>query len=261
MTLETTTNAAPFLSIITVTKNNLDGLKRTAQSIRMQSAQDYEWIVVDALSDDGSDSYLQTDMPHLYIREADAGIYDAMNKGIRASSGIYMMFLNAGDCLSDMDIIATVMQAAADNPDFIYGDALETNGFFKKAHLLRSIDWGMPTHHQAMIYRRDALQPLFYDLTYKIAADYDFMRRFLKAAKSTHYIPAALCIFENGGLSETRRELARKEQYDIRKNCGVPDLKNGFIYLAQAITAFLRERTPSVYFPLRRSFSDFLTRT
>ncbi|PZO86552.1 MAG: hypothetical protein DI626_06230 [Micavibrio aeruginosavorus] len=260
MTLETTTKQNPFLSIITVTKDNLNGLKRTAQSIRMQSVQDYEWIVVDALSADGSESYLHTDIPHVHIREADDGIYDAMNKGIRAASGRYLLFLNAGDCLSDMDIIATIMRAAADNPDYIYGDALETNGLFKKAQSLHSIDWGMPTHHQAMIYRKGLLPDLLYDTRYRIAADYDYTRRFLKAVKNTHYIPAALCVFENGGLSETRRKEARREQYDIRKNCGVPALKNRLIYVAQGMTAFMRERFPSVYFPARRCFSAYLTR-
>lgn len=261
MTLETTTDFMPFLSAITVTKDNLEGLKRTARSIRTQSARNYEWIVVDAVSGDGTESYMRTDAPHIYIREADSGIYDAMNKGIRAASGKYVVFLNAGDCFSDMDIVSTIMRAAAGDPDFIFGDSLETGGFFKKAHSLDSIGWGMPTHHQAMIYRRDKMRPPFYDTGYKIAADYDFTRRFLKDAGSTHYIPAALCIFENGGLSETRRKQARKELYDIREKDGVSFLENCFIYAAQNLTAFLRGRFPSAYFFLRRSFSALLTRS
>lgn len=256
-----TNNTAPLFSIITITKNNLAGLRRTADSIVMQDSKNYEWIVVDALSSDGTNEYLQTSPPLIHIRENDSGIYDAMNKGMDRARGTYLLFLNAGDALSDMDILSTIARVAdAEKPDFIYGDALETNGFYKKAQAISFIDWGMPTHHQAMLYKRSALKNLHYDTSLQIASDYGFTRRFLQTADGAHYIPAALCIFENGGISESHRKKGRREQFMIRRKDGSSLIKNMFVYMTQTISAYLREYFPDRYFAARRSFSSFLTR-
>src|SRR5690606_1825584 len=93
--------------LITVTKDNLFGLQVTAQSIQAQSEKDYEWIVIDGASTDGTQDYLQS-APAAWISETDRGIYDAMNKGIERATGRYVLFLNAGDMLSDPDILSTL---------------------------------------------------------------------------------------------------------------------------------------------------------
>ena len=85
----------PFFSIITVNLNHLEGLTRTAASIAGQSCDDYEWIVVDGGSNDGSVGFLESSSAR-WSSEADSGIYDAMNKGTQQSRGHYLLFLNAG---------------------------------------------------------------------------------------------------------------------------------------------------------------------
>lgn len=249
----TTIDPSPLFSIITITKDNLEGLKRTAESVLAQSFADYEWIIVDGASNDETPTYLKT-LPARGISEPDDGLYDAMNKGMDRAHGRYLIFMNAGDVFSDPDILTTIARSAkTDDPDFLYGDALETNGLYKKARSHEKIAWGMFTHHQAMIYRRT---PLRYDTQYKIAADYDFTVRFLKNANNVHYIPCAICLFEDGGISQQRKEDGRREQFEIRKQtrlCG--RCRNRIIRAAQTASASLKVTRPTLY----RALKSFMT--
>lgn len=238
------TISAPVFSIITVTKDNLGGFLATRKSVEAQSFKGYEWIVIDGNSSDGTKEFLPPDA----VSEADSGIYDAMNKGIDRARGDYILFLNAGDTLADADILRTVSKAIeAHAPDFIYGDALE-GGFYKKARPHTKIDWGMFTHHQAMIYRREMIGALRYDDTVTIAADYGFTFRFLKGAQNIHYIPCAICIFEEGGVSQRQRRTGRLQQFAQRaKYKACSPLKNVIVYGGQSCSAFLRENFPGLY--------------
>lgn len=238
------TTDAPVFSIITVTKDNLRGFLATQKSIEAQSFEQYEWIVIDGNSTDGTKEYL----PHGAVSEPDRGIYDAMNKGIERAKGDYLIFLNAGDLFADADILSGIHKAIrAEKPDFIYGDSLE-GGFYKKARAHGKIAWGMFTHHQAMMYRREAIAGLRYDPGLKIAADYAFTASFLKKVQSINYMPCAFCIFEEGGVSQRQRKLGRVEQYKMREIlnvCGKP--KNMAVYLGQSASAFSREYFPKIY--------------
>lgn len=242
------TTDAPLFSIITVTKDNLKGFLATRESIEAQSCRNFEWVVIDGNSSDGTKDVLPADA----VSEEDLGIYDAMNKGIACAKGDYLLFLNAGDTLADMDILATLARAAKGQPDFIYGDALETGGLYKKARPYDKAGWGMFTHHQAMLYRRERIGGLRYDTGYKIAADYDFTARFLKNALSVHYIPAALCVFETGGISQRNMTLGRQEQFQARKNHGVKPWKNMIVYAGQATAAAIKSLSPGIYALSRR---------
>lgn len=242
----------PLFSIVTVTKNNIRGLNETFDSVKMQSCKDYEWIVIDGLSEDGTKELLAT-LSAQSVSEPDDGIYDAMNKGIERAQGDYIVFLNAGDKFADPDILSTLSKAIrAETPDFIYGDALETGGFYKKARPHTKIDWGMVTHHQAMLYKRGAIGSLRYDKTLRIAADYGFTAAFLAKAKNIHYIPCAICIFEEGGISQRQRQLGRQEQYALRAAYRIcSPVKNMTVYAGQSASTFLREKMPKVYFMLK----------
>lgn len=238
----------PLFSIVTITKNNLEGFRRTQESLAAQSFRDFEWVVIDGNSTDGTKEFLPPDA----LSEPDKGIYDAMNKGIDRARGDYILFLNAGDVLSDVDILATIARTiAAEKPDFLYGDALETGGFYKKARDHSKIDWGMCTHHQAMLYRRASIGALRYDVGYKIAGDYAFTRDFLNKAKTVSYIPAAICIFETGGVSQKNMRLGRTEQYKARKNAGCVFFKNASVFGVQSVTAAIKTHTPKFYARLR----------
>ena len=110
------------ISIITICYNNLQGLIQTAQSIAAQTIQDFEWIVVDGASSDGTIQYLQNSerKPDILISEPDKGIYDAMNKGMVAAHGEYQLYLNSGDYLYNNTIIEQVLSSPM-NADVVYG--------------------------------------------------------------------------------------------------------------------------------------------
>ena len=85
----------PKLSIITINYNNLEGLKKTFESVFMQTYQDFEYIVIDGGSTDGSKEYIaeNTDKINHWVSEPDKGVYHAMNKGIVKASGEYLLFI------------------------------------------------------------------------------------------------------------------------------------------------------------------------
>lgn len=246
----------PKFSTITITYNNHDGLIRTGKSITLQSYFDYEWIIIDGASSDATQDYLQTlDADNIHIfSEHDNGIYDAMNKGIERATGQYLIFMNAGDVFADADRLKTIAEQES-NDDFIYGDALENdehgNIFYKAARPYTKIDSGMITHHQAMIYNRSMIGDLRYSTEYKIAADYDFTRQVIKRSERVRYIPEPICIFEHGGISQIQTQLARQEQFQIRKN-DINGLKNAGIYVCQAFALTLKTYMPWLYRILRK---------
>lgn len=96
------------LSIITINYNNLVGLKKTFESVVNQTLQEFEYIIIDGGSTDGSASYIesQRDKINYWISEPDKGVYNAMNKGIEMANGEYLLFLNSGDHLFDNQVLS-----------------------------------------------------------------------------------------------------------------------------------------------------------
>lgn len=241
----------PFLSIITVTKDNLKGLRATHSSIAQQSSSDYEWIVVDGASEDQTVEFLQ-EIKADYTSEPDKSLYDAMNKGITRARGAYTLFLNAGDAFADSLTIAHLVKAATNGPDFIYGDSYENN-LYKTARK-PSIKHGMFTHHQSMLYKTELFENLRYSLEYKIAADYEFTALFLKKARDIEYLPQAICNFEPDGVSQQYATTGRKEQQRIRRKLKLcSNIENIFITALQACAWKLRALAPTLYWRLKSS--------
>ena len=93
-------------SIITVTRNDIDGLSRTAQSIATQTYKDFEWIIIDGDSQDGTKNYLNAqEMTRKWVSEPDQGLYDAMNKGLDIAQNHYVVFMNSGDYFAHLNTL------------------------------------------------------------------------------------------------------------------------------------------------------------
>ncbi len=246
-------------SIVTVTRNNLAGLQETQKSIAAQGFTDFEWIIIDGASTDGSIAFLTTQQEETgkeemrWISEPDHGIYDAMNKGLRLSTGDYVLFLNAGDSLADADCLQKLSKI---DGDFIYGDSCE-GLHYKRARSHTQVVTGMFTHHQAMLYRRGLIGDLCFDTRYTIAADYKFTLAFLRRTKSIFYVPTPLCRFEPGGISQTQVRAGRVEQFRIRRESGFCAMPvNIAIFLAQTALMALRRHFPGLYWLLRRGHNS-----
>lgn len=230
-------NTKPLFTIITVALSHLGGLQKTWQSLKEQACQDFEWIVVDGGSLDGTVAFLQTvDFPSFrWISEKDDGLYDAMNKGIEMAQGTYLLFLNAGDQLAGPKVLANVkysIETQSVGPDFIYGDAYEVDerGRLrnKPARSHQAIWYGMFTHHQAMFYKRNVLDGLCYKTQYTLAADFAFTSEFLVRSKHVLRVKFPICVFEGGGKTSSTSAHLRgmKEQFSVcltiqRRSLGV----------------------------------------
>lgn len=244
-------------SIITITFNDIKGLTETIESTSIQKYRNYEQIIIDGASNDGTCKYLaDLDIANLsYISEKDSGLYDAMNKGIKMAQGDFIIFMNGGDNFCDENTLFEINRLLEiKDYDFIYGDSLEKNNLnnllqYKKAFKHNMIWYGMFTHHQAMVFKRDIIlkNEILYNLNYSIAADYDFTIRFLKRGLNYAYYSSPICIFLAGGESSNWLQ-GMKEQFKIRR----VTLKYNYLYcMIIAFIHFLRKSLnlifPSLY--------------
>ncbi|MBP7721172.1 MAG: glycosyltransferase [Alphaproteobacteria bacterium] len=222
----------PVFSIITVTHNNLPGLQKTDRSLKLQSFRDFEWIVINGGSADGTEGFLTHSNASAINREG-CSKYDAMNLGLARATSDYVLFLDAGSKLAFANTLARLhnfIRSARKAPDFIYGDCLEGETY-KSARAHTQLRLGMFTPHPAMIYRRGALNGLSFDVQYKIAADYDFTARMLQHVKHVDYYPLPVCAFEK---PQQKSRHSRAEQFLIRRRLKIAGpLQNTALYLLQ----------------------------
>lgn len=249
---------APLFSIITVSYNAISRLERTYESLGLQNFDNFEWLVVDAGSQDGTKDFLRTTFAD-WTSEPDHGIYDGMNKGIERAQAMYLLFLNAGDTFAHSSVLSDIATYISERdlvPDFVYGDSYEevhgSAPIYKEARPYTKIDLGMFTHHQAMFYRREAIGDLRYSRRFRIAGDYDFTARFLKTAQNVTYFPEPICLFEIGGISQHNTGLGRREQKFIRRNLGLcGPYRSHFITMGQSFAAFVKTVFPHFYWSIR----------
>ena len=118
------------LSIITINLNNADGLRKTIESVILQTISDFEYIVIDGASTDGSVDIIKqySDKITYWISEPDNGVYNAMNKGILKATGDYCLFLNSGDEFSSNKSLIKFNFFFDLNIDILYGDLTVKNG-------------------------------------------------------------------------------------------------------------------------------------
>ena len=255
----------PAFSIVTVARNHPAGLRRTHASLAAQRCRDFEWLVQDGGSDDGTAALLNdlADPPAVTESVADDGPYDGMNRAMARASGDYLLFLNAGDALAEVDVLtglAALIDApgARRRPALLYGDTFERHDGVWRLRRARSVTWaalGMIAHHQAILYRRDLLAGLNYPADFRIAADYAFTLAVLRragGASGTVRVPFAICRFEGNGLSHRQAALGRHEQSAIRRvQLGWPGWACVGLAGLQAAAWTVRQRAPGLYARLR----------
>ena len=112
-----------FISIVTINLNNLEGLKKTFQSVFSQDYTNFEYLIIDGDSKDGSVDLIRLNNKKIsyWISEEDKGIYDAMNKAITQAKGDYILFLNSGDYFSGIDSLSKLVGTKID-ADIVYGN-------------------------------------------------------------------------------------------------------------------------------------------
>lgn len=213
-------------SVIVVCLNAGKELQRTVNSVLRQSYPEYEIIVKDGMSGDGSVERLPSDERIRIIRQKDRGIYDAMNQAISLAQGDYMLFLNCGDYLYDEKVLEKVNAWIATDKastEIYYGDIYNrsvnakvvSNPYINAFACYRNIPC-----HQACFYAGALMKRRKYKPEYKVRADYE---HFLGCYFEDGVRPAALRIviasYEGGGYSETKENKKRsgREHEEIVK--------------------------------------------
>jgi len=197
------------LSIITINYNNLDGLKRTVESVVNQTWQEFEYIVIDGGSNDGSAAYIESQSHNIdyWVSESDEGIYNAMNKGILKATGEYLLFLNSGDHFFS-DIVLEKNRHHIGKYDLIYFDIQTIGvGISEKSSHPDKLDfqyfYEASISHPGTLIRAKLFSKIgLYDENYKIVSDWKF---FITAIFNFHCnylkINEILSVFYLDGIS------------------------------------------------------------
>ena len=216
--------SAPVFSIVTVCFNARATLPEARASLAAQRFGDYEWIVVDGASTDGTAEWVRAQgvAATAFVSEKDAGIYDAMNKALGLAHGEWVFFLNADDRLADPMVLADVAQACATSQaDLVYGDVMYTDG---ARSWPKSFAWLTPRKlvfgdlcHQVVFARRSLFQTYgMFDLSFKYNADFDWLLRVFKAGARAHYLKRTVSIFFHGGTHVKNAAACEAERFVVR---------------------------------------------
>ena len=217
------------LTIITINRNNEVGLEKTMQSVLSQTCKSFEYVVVDGASTDNSVRIIQRFAKGFgsrirWISEPDKGIYSAMNKGIGMASGIYVQFLNSGDCLVADDVTSRMLAALEknDNPSILYGNMLkdmpdgtviQDRCFSGRKMTFLDFYTGTLNHSPAYIRKNLFDKYGFYDESLKIVSDWKwYLQAIIFGNETPVYCDVDVTIFDMNGISETNTNLNKEER-------------------------------------------------
>ncbi len=234
------------LSIITVNLNNHDGLKRTIDSVVSQTFTDYEWIVIDGGSTDGSRELIEhySDRFAYWCSEPDTGIYNAMNKGIDHANGEWLQFLNSGDWLYENTTLEQVFSKDW-RCDVVFGDILLVNQNVLQPRIylndLRfSYFLNQTINHQSTFYRRSIFNELKYDESFSIFSDWAMHMQLILHNKRFIHINQFIVYFDGSGIGSQSCEKVFHEKYLMFEKYIPYHLKEDYEYIQK--WAFIENR-------------------
>ena len=210
-----------MIDIITITKDNKEGLEKTIESVINQTFFDKaNFIIIDGDSTDGSKEIIEKydDKLFYHISEPDNGIYNAMNKGIRASVSPYLLFLNSGDYLNENNVLERVFKYL-DGTDIVYGNEWKVNERRKGAYEAKYPDrldesFFMRTSlpHQSTFIKRELLIQHPYDENYKIISDWKFFIEAFRNGCTYKHMPFIVSVYDCSGFSYQNLSLMQQEK-------------------------------------------------
>jgi glycosyltransferase involved in cell wall biosynthesis len=223
------------LSLITINRNNAFGLEKTLKSVACQTYKEFEYIVIDGASTDGSVEVIKKyELEFAYLKwvsEPDLGIYNAMNKGIRMASGEYIQILNSADCLAAPDVTERMLLALEgfDNPSILYGNMIKcfsdgrmiTDKCFAGQEITMLGLYTGTLNHDPTYIRRDLFEKYgYYDERFKIVSDWKwYLQAIILGNEKPQFIDIDVTLFDMTGISENvkNKEIIQKERQTVLK--------------------------------------------
>lgn len=224
-----------LISIITINFNDVTGLERTINSVKEQTYSNFEHIIIDGNSTDGSKTLIESHKSQFsyYVSEPDNGIYHAMNKGIKVSKGEYLFFLNSGDHFNDSNALNKVYNYLKD-VDIVYFDINvvgETETTIKKCPkelTFKYLHHNLPAH-QATFIKKSLFEKLgYYDEGLKIVSDWKFLilaickhnatYKYVEDTFSKYYADGLSSLQENQNLVKAERENVLNTEFKVFMN-------------------------------------------
>ena len=207
----------PKFSIITVNYNDVSGLQKTVESVVTQTHTNFEYIVIDGASQDGSAAYIEKNQHFFahWISEKDKGVYEAMNKGLRWAKGEYVLFLNSGDFFINESVLEKVARKVDDSKAIYYGNLVFRSAkkefirtYPKQLEFSYFLKRSLP--HPGTFIRRTLFDALFYySEDYKIISDWEFfIYAICKANVSYQHLEETISVFNLQGMSNNPKNKA-----------------------------------------------------
>jgi glycosyltransferase involved in cell wall biosynthesis len=250
----------PLITVITVVYNGEATLEETILSVINQTYKNIEYIIIDGDSKDNTLEIIKKYENRIdcWISEPDDGIYHAMNKGIDLATGEWINFMNSGDIFYDNDVCNQLVMSNVfqKKGTIIYGDRFfkEDNVLIREKACLKTIRYRMGIFHQSCFVYAPLHKICHFNISYKIAADYDFIYKQINSGKQFIKVNNIICIFLGGGFSTNIGIQLREVLTVIHSN-------NSFMFrLFYTILCmsrryylifFLKERFPALYVFLR----------
>lgn len=211
-----------IVSVITINYNNCRGLHQTILSVVHQKFKNFEFIVIDGGSTDGSLDVIKdySDNIAFWVSEQDRGIYHAMNKGVAQAHGDYCIFMNSGDYFYDNDVLGRVANSSAIEDVIVGKVSIDEYDHIISPPPLNGLTfyhlYSGAIPHQGAFIRTDLLRKYPYDENLKISSDWKFFLQTLILDNcSIRYLDIYVSRYDMNGVSSSNPELMRKEKDEI----------------------------------------------
>ncbi|MBA2587655.1 MAG: glycosyltransferase [Alphaproteobacteria bacterium] len=243
----------PKISVVTINYNMGDELAGTIESVLGQDYPNLEYIVIDGGSTDSSVEVIKR-YPRIdyWISERDKGRYYAMNKGVQAAAGEWVIFINSGDRFHDPAVVTDVFKAQNHaGTDLVYGHVLrryptEDVERVIPAQELSTLPLRMPCSHQSLFARRTLLLEHPFSPHLSIAADHDFMLRAMLAGSQFKKVERTISIFATGGISDRQRFEALHQILDVLRRLDLLTVRVRIIHATMMARALFGARMKQI---------------
>lgn len=237
------------LSIITINYNNRDGLRKTIESVVAQTTRDFEYIIIDGGSTDGSVDVIKeyADYIDYWVSEPDKGIYNAMNKGVAVAHGEYCQFLNSGDWLHNNGVIKQILELPFEE-DFLIGrlicvgkDSMVLNHPVQSdLSFIRFYCNGLP--HQSIFIKRKLLLHTPYDESLMIVADWKFFIQTLIFNNCSFKLTDIIIAYYNeDGISATQHKIVAQERTSVLRELLPPRIIYDYTLIDEELISLSKE--------------------